>query len=82
MLDILDFVEEKGGDPRRIRESQRRRHAPETIVDDVLALYEDHKKSMRPSVRKLVEFQSLIAVLQLNTQLHRSDHRLTQPRKR
>ena len=45
MLDVTDFVVEKGGDPNKIRESQRRRHAPEAIVDDVVALYEDHKKS-------------------------------------
>ena len=46
MLDVTDFVLEKGGNPNKIRESQRRRHAPEAIVDDVLALYEDHKKSI------------------------------------
>ncbi|MCJ1354375.1 MAG: Cytosolic seryl-tRNA synthetase [Icmadophila ericetorum] len=45
MLDISDFVKEKGGDPEKVRESQRRRHAPEAVVDDVLALYEDHKKT-------------------------------------
>ena len=46
MLDVFDFDEEKGGDPKKIRESQRRRHAPEASVDDVIALYEDHKRSM------------------------------------
>ena len=46
MLDLLDFQEDKGGDLKKIRESQRRRHAPESIVDDVLAIFEDHKKSM------------------------------------
>ena len=46
MIDLLDFQEDKGGDLKKIRESQRRRHAPESIVDDVLALFEDHKKSM------------------------------------
>lgn len=52
MLDVTDFVLEKGGNSSRIRESQRRRHAPEAIVDDVLALYEDHKKSivLAPSI--------------------------------
>ncbi|KAL9122276.1 MAG: hypothetical protein Q9187_001172 [Circinaria calcarea] len=45
MLDVTDFVVEKGGDPNKIRESQRRRHAPEAVVDDVIALYEDHKKT-------------------------------------
>ena len=46
MIDLLDFQEDKGGDLKKIRESQRRRYAPESIVDDVLALFEDHKKSM------------------------------------
>ena len=45
MLDVLDFQEDKGGNLEKIRESQRRRHAPESIVDDVVALFEDHKKS-------------------------------------
>ena len=45
MLDVSDFIVEKGGDPNKIRESQRRRHAPEDAVDQVIALYEDHRKS-------------------------------------
>jgi seryl-tRNA synthetase len=45
MLDLLDFQEDKGGDLKKLRESQRRRHAPESVIDDVLALFEDHKKS-------------------------------------
>jgi seryl-tRNA synthetase len=45
MLDVLDFVKEKGGNPEKIKESQRRRHAPEEVVDEVIALYEDHRKS-------------------------------------
>lgn len=45
MLDVSDFIVEKGGDPNKIRESQRRRHAPEDAVDQVIALYEGHRKS-------------------------------------
>ena len=45
MLDINDFIEERGGDPKKIRESQRRRHAPESVVDDIIALFHDHRKS-------------------------------------
>lgn len=45
MLDVSDFILEKGGDPNKIRESQRRRHAPEDAVDQVIALYEGHRKS-------------------------------------
>jgi seryl-tRNA synthetase len=45
MLDVLDFIVEKGGNPEKIKESQRRRYAPESVVDEVIALYEDHRKS-------------------------------------
>ena len=45
MLDIFDFVVEKGGNPEKIKESQRRRNAPEEAVDEIIALYEDHRKS-------------------------------------
>lgn len=45
MLDVSDFIAEKGGDPKKIRESQRRRYAPEEAVDEVITLYEDHRKS-------------------------------------
>ena len=47
MLDINDFIAERGGDPKKIKESQRRRHAPEEVVDEVIAMFEDHRKSMR-----------------------------------
>jgi seryl-tRNA synthetase len=46
MLDIFDFIVEKGGNPLKIKESQRRRYASEEAVDEVIALYEDHRKSM------------------------------------
>jgi len=45
MLDIFDFIVDKGGNPEKIKESQRRRYAPEEVVDEVIALYEDHRKS-------------------------------------
>ena len=45
MLDLLDFQEEKGGDLKKLRESQKRRYAPQPIIDDIVALFEDHKKS-------------------------------------
>lgn len=45
MLDVLDFITDRGGDPEKIRQSQRRRYAPEEIVDEVIALYEDVRKS-------------------------------------
>ena len=38
MLDILLFREERGNDPERIRESQRRRYASVELVDEVIKL--------------------------------------------
>ncbi|KAH6622389.1 hypothetical protein C7974DRAFT_415039 [Boeremia exigua] len=45
MLDINDFITERGGDPEKIRESQRKRHAPVEIVDEVIELFEDHRRT-------------------------------------
>ncbi|KAF3042192.1 Cytosolic seryl-tRNA synthetase [Didymella heteroderae] len=45
MLDVNDFIEKRGGDPEKIRESQRKRNAPVEIVDEVIALFEDHLKT-------------------------------------
>ncbi|KAI4208081.1 MAG: hypothetical protein LQ346_000245 [Caloplaca aetnensis] len=45
MLDVVDFIKDRGGDPNLIRESQRRRHAPEEAVDEVIALFDDHRKA-------------------------------------
>ncbi|KAL8909644.1 MAG: hypothetical protein Q9207_000142 [Kuettlingeria erythrocarpa] len=45
MLDVVDFIKDRGGDPKLIRESQGRRHAPEEAVDEVIALFEDHRKA-------------------------------------
>ena len=41
MLDVFDFIVDKGGDPKKIKESQRRRNGPEEDVDEVIKLYED-----------------------------------------
>jgi seryl-tRNA synthetase len=53
MLDVVDFIKERGGDPEKIRESQRRRHASVEIVDEIIALFEDHRKSASASPRPL-----------------------------
>lgn len=53
MLDIQDFIIERGGTPDAIRDSQRRRGAPEKAVDDVIALYHDHRTSKPPLVGML-----------------------------
>ncbi|GAB7347973.1 hypothetical protein MBLNU459_g5476t1 [Dothideomycetes sp. NU459] len=45
MLDINDFITERGGNPTKIRESQKRRHAKEEVVDEVIAMFEDHRQT-------------------------------------
>lgn len=45
MLDVVDFIIERGGNPEKIRESQRRRYANVEIVDEIIAVFEDHRKS-------------------------------------
>ena len=39
----------RGGDPKKIKASQRLRYASEALVDEVLDLYEDHRKSAPPT---------------------------------
>jgi len=45
MLDINDFVAERGGNPEKIRESQRRRGEPVEVVDQIIEAFQDHRKS-------------------------------------
>ena len=45
MLDVFDFIPDKGGDPRKVKESQSRRYAPQEAVDEVIALYEEARKT-------------------------------------
>ncbi|KAL1990343.1 hypothetical protein VTN49DRAFT_6182 [Thermomyces lanuginosus] len=44
MLDFNDFIAERGGDPEKIRESQRRRFKPVEAVDEVVALFEEARR--------------------------------------
>ena len=44
-IDVNDFIVERGGDPKKIRESQKKRHAPEAVVDEVIEMFEDHRKA-------------------------------------
>lgn len=45
MLDVTDFIKERGGDPEKIRESQRRRYAKVEVVDEVITMFEDHRRT-------------------------------------
>jgi seryl-tRNA synthetase len=44
-LDILQFIDNKGGNAEEIRESQRRRGHPVELVDEVIQMYSDWVKS-------------------------------------
>jgi seryl-tRNA synthetase len=46
MLDLADFVSDRGGDPNKIKESQRKRFAPENVVDEVITLYEEARRGI------------------------------------
>lgn len=43
MLELNDFLKDRGGNPEKVKQSQRRRHAPEEAVDEVIAMFEDHR---------------------------------------
>lgn len=45
MLDLTDFVTDRGGNPNKIKESQRKRFAPEGAVDEVISLYEEARRA-------------------------------------
>jgi seryl-tRNA synthetase len=46
MLDLEDFIAERGGNPEKVRESQRRRGDPVEVVDEVVTLWDDHRRGM------------------------------------
>lgn len=41
MLDIQLLIEEKGGNPELVKESQRRRGGDVEIIDEIIALYKE-----------------------------------------
>ncbi|ODN96486.1 serine-tRNA ligase [Cryptococcus wingfieldii CBS 7118] len=43
MIDLIHFQTDKGGNPDVVRESQKKRGAPVEIVDEVIALFAEHK---------------------------------------
>lgn len=53
MLDLNDFIAERGGNPNKIKESQRKRHAPEEAVDEVIALYEEARRGRLAHAKKV-----------------------------
>lgn len=45
-LDILQFIDNKGGNAEEIKESQRKRGHPVELVDEVVQMYADWVKSL------------------------------------
>ena len=45
MLDVFDFLPDKGGDPNKLKESQRRRYASEAVIEEIQSLYKDKSTS-------------------------------------
>ena len=44
-LDVLSFIDSKGGNAEEIRESQRKRGASVELVDEIVQMYADWVKS-------------------------------------
>ena len=44
-LDVLHFIEGKGGNPEEIRESQRKRGESVELVDEIIQMYAEWVKS-------------------------------------
>lgn len=71
MLDILDFITERGGDPQKVKESQRRRYTKEEDVDEVIELWQDAYKTRYRADRARAEIgkvQKEIGQLKKNKQ--------------
>lgn len=45
-LDLLDFIDSKGGNAEAIRESQRKRGERVELVDEVIGMYDQWVKSL------------------------------------
>ncbi|KAF2405270.1 seryl-tRNA synthetase [Trichodelitschia bisporula] len=63
MIEIQDFIVERGGNPEKIRESQRRRGAPVEIVDQIIEMFEDHRRTQYAATQigsKINEIQKQI----------------------
>jgi len=62
-LDILHFIDNKGGNASEIKESQRKRGGSVELIDEVIAMYTEWVKS--ELVIAIVFFFSRYSVLEL-----------------
>ena len=44
MLDLNEMLKERGGDPKRIIENQRKRFASLSLVEEILSEHEDYRQ--------------------------------------
>jgi len=59
MLDVLDFIAERGGNPEKIKESQRKRYAPVEVVDEIIALWQEHRTTLYSATRRQAEINEV-----------------------
>ncbi|KAL7423245.1 Cytosolic seryl-tRNA synthetase [Cryptotrichosporon argae] len=59
MIDPLYFQADKGGNPDAVRESQKKRGAPVELVDEVIALFAEHKKAQNDAEQARREVNAL-----------------------
>lgn len=79
MLDVLDFITERGGDPKKVKESQKRRYAPEEIVDEVAQLWQDARETRYKADQKRAEIGKVQKEIgQLKKAKQDADHLLKQ----
>ncbi|KAI0813178.1 seryl-tRNA synthetase [Xylaria sp. FL0064] len=59
MLDITDFIASRGGDPEKIRESQKKRNAPTEIVNEIIDLWELHRTTQYAATQINAEIKTV-----------------------
>lgn len=60
MIDLIHFQPEKGGDINVVKESQKKRNASVELVDEVMALFNEHKEANYNSENLRREVNALI----------------------
>lgn len=51
MIDIEDFIVERGGNPDKIKESQKRRGASVELVDEIIEMWQDARRGTLRRIR-------------------------------
>ena len=65
-LDILHFIDNKGGNAEEIRESQRRRGLSVELVDEIIQMYQDWVKSEFIESTSLGKLSDMFVALESN----------------